>query len=430
MSIQLKTSIFQYQFLIAAVFFCRMGSGQEAAVSSPAVFRIQTIELDGNRSAAQGLDIDGDGDNDLVWLKDLPIEKRLAAADSWPGKPEIHLNYPNHLDLSYFVDETGQRRPIRTADDHRIRRQHALQQLQEVMGTLPVDSSRIPLDVQINSVQSGDGYWRLHLSYAADQWQGQVDRVPAYLLLPFDLSQPVPAMLCLHQTNSQLGKKEPVGLGGSSNLHIAHHLAKRGIVCLAPDYPSFGQYEYDFQQHAAQYASGTMKGIWNHIRAVDFLESLTCVLRGSIGAIGHSLGGHNSLFVAAFDQRIKCVVTSCGFNSFQDYYQGNLAGWSSSRYMPRITQLYQNSPDKMPFDFTHVLAAIAPRALFVSAPTRDSNFDVVGVKKCEQAVRPIYKILQAEQHLTFSYPEAEHDFPSEQREVAYEWIEDQLKLLR
>jgi dienelactone hydrolase len=416
--------------LIAAVFFCRMTSGQETAVSSQAIFRIQSIELNGNLNAAQGLDIDDDGDNDLIWLKDLPIEKRSAAADSWAGKPEIHLSYPNHLDLSYFVDETGQRRPIQSADDHRIRRQHALLQLQEVMGAVPDDSSPVPLDVQINSVEAAQGYWRIHLSYAADQWQGQVDRVPAYLLLPFNLSQPVPAMLCLHQTNSQLGKKEPVGLGGSSNLQMAHQLAQRGFVCLAPDYPSFGEYEYDFQQRSAQYASGTMKGIWNHIRAVDFLESLTCVQRGSIGAIGHSLGGHNSLFVAAFDQRIKCVVTSCGFNSFQDYYQGNLAGWSSSRYMPRVKQLYHNSPDKMPFDFTHVLAAIAPRALFVSAPTRDSNFDVVGVKKCEQAVRPLYQILQADQHLTFLYPEAEHDFPAEQRELAYQWIEARLKLLR
>ena len=44
-----------------------------------------------------------------------------------------------------------------------------------------------------------------------------------------------------------------------------------------------------------------------------------------IGVIGHSLGGHNSLFVATFDERLKAVVTSSGFNSFAKYYGGDLA---------------------------------------------------------------------------------------------------------
>ena len=49
-------------------------------------------------------------------------------------------------------------------------------------------------------------------------------------------------------------------------------LAKRGYVVLAPDYPSFGDYPYDFSADA--YASGTMKGIFNHMRCVDYLQSL------------------------------------------------------------------------------------------------------------------------------------------------------------
>ena len=77
---------------------------------------------------------------------------------------------------------------------------------------------------------------------------------------------------------------------------------------------------FDFATDGAAYESGTMKGIWNHIRAVDLLESLPEVDPDRIGVIGHSLGGHNALFVAAFDQRIRAVVSSCGFNAFEDYY--------------------------------------------------------------------------------------------------------------
>src|SRR5690606_23538160 len=194
-----------------------------------------------------------------------------------------------------------------------------------------------------------------------------------------------PAMLCLHQTIG-IGKDEPAGLGGSTNLHYAKELAARGFVCIVPDYPSFGEYEYDFHGplHTQNYASGTMKAIWNNIRAVDLLQSLPQVDADRIGCIGHSLGGHNSLYTAAFDERLKAVVTSCGFNAFHHYYGGNLAGWTSDRYMPLIREQYKNDPDQVPFDFYEVLAAIAPRAIFVNAPLSDSNFEVTGVKKVEE----------------------------------------------
>ena len=39
-----------------------------------------------------------------------------------------------------------------------------------------------------------------------------------------------------------------------------------------------------------------MKAIWNNIRAIDVLEAMPEVDRDRIGAIGHSLGGHNALF--------------------------------------------------------------------------------------------------------------------------------------
>jgi hypothetical protein len=112
--------------------------------------------------------------------------------------------------------------------------------------------------------------------------------------------------------------------------------------------------------------------------------------RKRIGSIGRSLGGHNSLFLAAFDPRVSAVVTSCGFTSFPRYYGGDLTGWSHEGYMPRIAARYGKSPDRMPFDFPEVLASIAPRSVFISAPVRDTNFDVEGVRECVQAAGAVY----------------------------------------
>ena len=118
------------------------------------------------------------------------------------------------------------------------------------------------------------------------------DRVPAWLLIPRGLPADgtAPAMLCLHQTN-KVGKDEPVGLGGSPELPYAHELAERGFVCIVPDYPSFGEYKYDFKTQGAHYPSGSMKAIWNNMRALDLLETIPQVDKTRIGAIGHSLGG-------------------------------------------------------------------------------------------------------------------------------------------
>jgi len=172
----------------------------------------------------------------------------------------------------------------------------------------------------------------------------------------------------------------------------------------------------------------TMKGISNHTRAVDLLQSLPEVNRDQIGVIGHSLGGHNSIFVAVFDKRIKAIVTSCGFTSFEKYKGGDLSGWSHKGYMPRITEVYHKNPAEMPFDFTEVLASLAPRPVFINAPVGDDNFDVSGVKDCVAAALPVYrKIYKVGGNLQVVYPPGGHDFPTPVREAAYKFLERALK---
>jgi len=167
-----------------------------------------------------------------------------------------------------------------------------------------------------------------------------------------------------------------------------------------------------------------MKGIVNHIRAVDLLVSLPEVGSRRISAIGHSLGGHSALFVAAFDKRIRAVLTSCGFTSMAYYYGGNLKGWSSDRYMPLIAGVYHNSPKELPFDFSDILLAIAPRAVFVNAPLHDSNFDVEGLKDCLMRVKSKF----TDRRLAVEHPDSGHDFPPDVRGRAYRFLDRALRV--
>ncbi|MCE5310175.1 MAG: alpha/beta fold hydrolase [Acidobacteriales bacterium] len=329
--------------------------------------------------------------------------------------------YSDKGDLLYYLDGQGHRHVVRSKRDWAKRRSHILAGMELVMGTLPPRGTQSLAVEKLEEVRTA-AYTRIKLTFLAEEG----DRVPAYLLVPLNRKGRLPAMLCLHQT-TRPGKAEPAGLAGLPNLHYAHELAERGYVALAPDYPSFGDYAYKFD--SPKYVSGTMKGIVNHRRAVDLLVSLAEVDPQRIGVIGHSLGGHNSLFVAVFDERIKAVVTSCGFNSFRKYYNGDLTGWTSPRYMPRIAAVYGKDPGKVPFDFTEILGAIAPRPIFINAPTGDSNFEVSGVKDCVAAALPVYtRIFKAPDRLAAVHPGAKHDFPPEVRRQAYAFLDRWLKL--
>lgn len=328
----------------------------------------------------------------------------------------LSLSITLTLALTISADDTPDRAAIR-------------KKMEQAMGPFPGSDRKVPLDVKIVSEEKLDGYVRKKVTFAVEKG----DRVPAWLLIPISQANAAdtakkPAVLCLHQTIA-IGKDEPIGLGKQQSKQQALHLVQRGYVCLAPDYPSFGEYQYDFQAafRRGDYQSGTMKAIWNNMRAVDYLQSLSEVDPERIGVIGHSLGGHNAMFTAVFDERLKAIVSSCGFCSFDKYKGGNLKGWTSDRYMPRIASEFGNDPKKMPFEFADVIACFAPRAFLAVAPLGDDNFDETGVKDAIAAAEPIYKALRSADNLKAIYPDAQHDFPEEGRKVAYEFLDKHLK---
>jgi dienelactone hydrolase len=339
------------------------------------------------------------------------------------AEPNSLPAYAERQVLTYYLRADGTRAPVETADDWPQRRRHILLGMEAVMGPLPRPAQPVPLDALVIEEQLVEAVVRRKVAYHTDRPD---KRVRAWLLLPADgAAKKRPAVLCLHQTTSA-GKDSPAGLSDRPTMHYALELARRGFVTLSPDYPSLGEHEHDFD--ADQYASGSMKAIYDNRRAIDLLQSLPEVDGERIGCIGHSLGGHNGLFTAVFDERIKAVVTCCGFTRFHKYYGGDLRGWAGPRYMPRIATHYGHSPDRMPFDFTEVVAAIAPRAVFIVAPLHDDNFAVEGVRDVVAAAGPVYTLLGRADRLRAVYPDGGHDFPDSARREAYTFLADALEL--
>jgi hypothetical protein len=126
------------------------------------------------------------------------------------------------------------------------------------------------------------------------------------------------------------------------------------------------------------------------------------------------------------------VVSSCGFDSFSDYYGGDPAnwqperGWCQARYMPSLID-YRGRLDEIPFDFYELIGALAPRPLFVNAPLRDANFRQPSVDAILTAASAVYRLYHVPKVLQAAYPNCEHDFPPDVRNTAYRFLDKHLR---
>jgi dienelactone hydrolase len=350
--------------------------------------------------------------------------RSLPAADLPPAPSRLP-----RTNLLVFHDRTGAVVPVKSKAEWQQRRAEILCGMTEVMGPLPGREKRCPLDVQIEQETDCGSYVRRSITYAAEPGS----RVPAYLLIPkaaLRATKKFPAVLALHPTDMEFGYRVVAEQLRANYRAYGRDLVERGYVVLAPAYPIMADYQPDLE--TLGYRSGTMKAIWDNIRGLDLLESLPYVRKKKLGAIGHSLGGHNAIYTAVFDPRIQVVVSSCGFDSFLDYYSGDPAnwqperGWCQTRYLPRLAD-YRGRLAEILFDFHELIGALAPRPVFVNAPLHDANFGWQSVDHVAQAASAVYRLYDVPKNLQVVHPDCEHDFPTEVRKAAYRFLDQRLR---
>jgi len=356
---------------------------------------------------------------------------RMAAWTIWAHVPALSIADPPRLprdNLLLYRGEDGKPTAVKSVEDWAKRRAEIIRGMEAVMGQLPGKEKRCPFDAKVEEEVDCGKYVRRFITYASEPGS----RTPAYLLVPKDAlkgERKVPAILCLHGTDNVVGHGTVVGLGKNANRAYASELAERGYVCLAPNYPLLAKYQPDIKKLG--WESGTLKAVWDNIRGLDYLASLPFVDGRAMAAIGHSLGGHNSVYTAVFDERIKVVVSSCGLDSFLDYYGGDEKnwqperGWCQTRYMLKLAN-YRGRLADIPFDFHELVGALAPRHILIVAPTEDSNFRAASVDRIAAAARPVFELHGRSDRLRVLHPEGGHDFPAAMREEAYKLFDSVL----
>lgn len=125
-------------------------------------------------------------------------------------------------------------------------------------------------------------------------------RIASHLYRPKDWREgdpPRPAIICLHGYS---GMKEVYGMD------VPRRLWEEGYFILAPDHRGFGKSE------GARGRQRPLEQAQDTYDAISYMETVEGVDPERIGIFGTSFGGANAIWVAAFDERVKVVVSSVG----------------------------------------------------------------------------------------------------------------------
>ncbi len=275
-----------------------------------------------------------------------------------------------------------------------------------------------------------DTYTRYLISYNVEA----DERAHAYLAIPLDLEGKAPGIVALHGTY-KYGKRRAAGLVDNPDKAYLDHLARRGYVVIAPEHfvsghriPPEGPYETGrfYEKHPEWTAVG--KFTYEHSIAVDVLQSLPEVQADRIGALGHSLGGHGTYYLAAYDERIQAAACNCGGSFLR--HNTNVEAWARDHWYVyfrhlRPTLLAGKLP---PIDVHEIIALIAPRAFLDLFGLNDGRPLTQRQRLLMNAkIMDVYELEGASQNFAFYAHGQGHSVNHDARMLMYAWMDKHLK---
>lgn len=312
------------------------------------------------------------------------------------------------------------------------RRERILAGMRQVFGPMPGDPPP-PLDPQVISEEDCGKYVRRKVSIQVQPGE----RMPAYLLIPKDLKGRAPAVICFYGTTSGAGKETTVGLSGGRpgtpperNRDYAVWMAEAGLVAFSADYLRDGERvrpgerPYETASFYERFPDWSVHGkdAWDTMRAVDYLQSLDFIDGERIGMLGHSYGGHSTIFTMALEPRIKAGWANGPVSDFLRHgmHWAVPKGGGASQSLPGMRPFVLDGTLEPPITFYEVTALVAPRPLVVGQavgehrPMEEEN---------HAAVRDVYEMLGAGDRVKYLWYAGDHDFPPPARQAAVEWFQ-------
>ena len=307
-----------------------------------------------------------------------------------------------------LVDDQG--RPIATLAAWKKRREQLRRFWLDFLVPLEVDQTKPPA-LQVIEEDRPEGVIRQRVRYEVEPGLP----TEAYLLRPANAAGPRPGVVVLHPTVKS-SIREPAGLEGRSETAFGLHLAQRGYVALCPrnylwpdNLTISTKTEVPRFQARHPRSKGMAKMLFDAMVALDILAGLPGVDAKRLGAVGHSLGAKEVLYLAALDERVQVAVSSEGGIGTR------FSNWSDPWYL--------GEEIRRP-TFTHehheLLALVAPRAfLLLGGDSADGDQSWPFIED----VLPVYRLYGEPARVGLLNHRKGHSVPPEAARRIYEWFD-------
>lgn len=321
----------------------------------------------------------------------------------------------------------------RTEGEWKIWRRDLLRVLRRLTGSETMISC--PLNPMITETKEFDDYTRQRVEIETET--GVV--MPLFALIPKKGRPPFPVVIAPHGHGGG-GKAAVAGCREQPEIAkaIDHYnyaygvsFAKAGFIAFCPDARGFGERQEQaargnildsscrFINNMAYPLGQTITGMWawDLSRLVDYVQTRSDCRPDRIGCAGLSGGGLQTLWAAAFDERISCAVISGYMYGYRDSLL-DLHQNCSCNYVPR---LYEYA------DMGDIAATIAPRPILIETGDKDSLNGARGVANVTSQVdmiRASYRVRNAENKVFHDVFDGEHRWNGVH---ALPWLEKWLK---
>ncbi len=345
------------------------------------------------------------------------LERQARSADvkdvSWLAEIQrppatVPATAPQLTEL--LVAANGER--ITTVEAWQRRREEFRRWWLDFLGPLPAERKIPPPALTIVDEDRPEGVIRQLVRYEIEPGI----ETEAYLLKPVRPSKPAPGIAVFHSTVNYT-IRQPAGLEGPPEKHFGLRYAQKGCVCICPRnflWPKTSNErigttsEVNSLAQRAPRSKGMAKMLFDALVAVDILAAQPEVDAMRLGAVGHSLGAKEALYIAAFDERIKATVSSEGGIGTK------FSNWEAPWYL---------GPSIKGATFTHehheLLALVAPRPfLLVGGNSADGDQGWPFIK----AALPVYELFGQPSRLGQFVHGKGHSVPLAAEQRIEEWL--------
>ena len=353
---------------------------------------------------------------------------RFEDWQQWSAENFVPANFPKQAAGDFLRDAAG--RPAQTTVAWEQRKRFVRDSVLWALGEAPAGVS-FPVERQLQKTVRTSGGWLAGLYARPLQISGAGvapvafgDDLRADLYYPASAdgkptAGKVPVVIWLHPYAYSTGYSGDVR-------PVLASLLKRGFAVLAFDQIGFGTRVLDARNFYRRYPKWSLMGkmVADTSAAIDAVAALEMVDAARIYLAGYSLGAKVGLFTAALDDRVSAVAAVCGFDPLRAANPDSEGVRHYSHLhglMPRLG-FFAGNEARLPVDYDGVLALIAPRPVYVVAPTLDRYAAVSNVRREVAESRKVYDLYGREDALTLTTPIDFNRFGTQRQGEVFDWL--------